>query len=123
MPAERNSHMGKSLLVGRHVFGLERAELGPGRKQEGWDGGVLCSASCPSLISTFDLSPSSCWCFGSAQPWFADQLPEMAREREEHCCCPSEEDLTCWTGAVEGTALWELAAGVSWEGVSSRNLA
>lgn len=106
--------MGKSLLV----FGLERAELRPGRKQEGWDGGVLCSASCPPLIFAFDLSLSSHWCFGSAQPCsVCRSAPRDGQEREEHCCCPAEaemglqpllvpscppeEELTCWTGAVE----------------------
>lgn len=52
------------------VFRLQSAELKPRRKQEGWDGGVLGPASCPPLdLSAFDLSPSSCWCFVSAQPW------------------------------------------------------
>lgn len=49
-------------------LGLQSTELRQEAGRVGWG----CARTCllPSLdLSAFDVSPSSCWCFGSAQPW------------------------------------------------------
>lgn len=64
------------------VCRLQSTELRPGRKQEGWDGGVLGPASCPPLISLpLICSPHPAGALAVPSPGlFAAQLLETSGE-------------------------------------------
>lgn len=134
-----------NFLLGREmsVFGLHSGKPKPGRKQEGWDGGVLSPASCPPVISSLLIPVPLSWqcpalvsCPGPP----VVQLPGMGRERGElhryHPrvptvgvqpwlvpSCPLEADLVCQAGAVLVTTRWDPSVGASQESVRTRNLA
>lgn len=100
------------------VFRIQSTKLKPGRKQEGWDSGVLGPASCPPLMSLLLICPPHPpGALAVPSPGLlAVQLLEMGRERKllllpcRACVmgeqpllvpsCSSEEDPTCQAGAV-----------------------
>lgn len=68
------------------LFGLHGGKPKPGRKQEGWDGGVLGPASCPPVISLLLIPVPLSWQCPAPVSWSGPpvgQLPEMGREKGE----------------------------------------
>ena len=100
----------------------------------GWDGSCLL----PSLdLSAYDLSPSSCWCFGTAQPWaVCGAAPGGGQEGEETRLlppCRARDGCAAIAGALlpcggrpdlaDGRCVGEYMVGAGHRFVRRRNLA